>query len=97
MPRRPLDLHRGRHTGDAHYGTGTNHSDGIYEQGGFAVHFFDGALVDALAEGWTLNEVHPLEEGELPRKLWRIDQVKVREQSKLDGVHLPTYRAVSPI
>lgn len=34
-----------RHTGDAHYGTGTTHGDDIYEHGGFAVHFFDRDLM----------------------------------------------------
>jgi SAM-dependent methyltransferase len=47
-----------RHTGDAHYGAGTPHGDDIFEHGGFAVHFFDRALVDALAEDWSLEEVH---------------------------------------
>ncbi|MBT2487287.1 class I SAM-dependent methyltransferase [Streptomyces sp. ISL-96] len=63
-----------RHTGDPHYGAGTVHGDDIFEQGGFAVHFFDRALVDALAEGWELREVHAFEEGDLPRRLWRITQ-----------------------
>ncbi|MBW1597973.1 class I SAM-dependent methyltransferase [Streptomyces sp. JJ38] len=63
-----------RHTGDAHYGTGTAHGGGIFEHGGFAVHFFDRALVDTLAEGWRLDEVHAFEEGELPRRLWRVTQ-----------------------
>ncbi|MEV8311594.1 class I SAM-dependent methyltransferase [Streptomyces flavidovirens] len=63
-----------RHTGDAHYGAGTAHGDDIFEHGGFAVHFFDRALVDALAEGWELREVHTFEEGDLPRRLWRITQ-----------------------
>jgi hypothetical protein len=65
-----------RHTGDAHYGVGTSHGDGIYEHGGFAVHFFDRELVDALAEGWELREVHAFEEGTLPRRLWRITQTR---------------------
>jgi len=65
-----------RHTGDAHYGAGTSHGDDIYEQGGFAVHFFDRALVDALAEGWHLDEVHEFDEGDLPRRLWRVTQTK---------------------
>ncbi|MGW1024690.1 class I SAM-dependent methyltransferase [Streptomyces sp. NPDC002577] len=65
-----------RHTGDAHYGTGTPHGDSIYEHGGFAVHFFDDDLVDSLAEGWDLHEVHAFEEGELPRRLWRVTQAK---------------------
>ncbi len=67
-----------RHTGDSHYGTGTAHGDDICEHGGFAVHFFDRALVDTLADGWTLNEVHAFEEGELPRRLWRVTQTLPR-------------------
>jgi SAM-dependent methyltransferase len=63
-----------RHTGDAHYGTGTAHGDDIFEHGGFAVHFFDRALVDALAHGWSELRVHPFTEGELPRRLWRVTQ-----------------------
>ncbi|MCM6774218.1 class I SAM-dependent methyltransferase [Nocardia sp. CDC159] len=67
-----------RHTGDAHYGTGVALGDDIFEHGGFAVHFFSRALVDDLAEGWDLREVHPFEEGELPRRLWRVTQVSRR-------------------
>jgi SAM-dependent methyltransferase len=67
-----------RHTGDAHYGTGTDHGDAIYEHGGFAVHFFDHVLVDALTEGWALDEVHSFEEGDLPRRLWRVTQALPR-------------------
>lgn len=63
-----------RHTGDAHHDSGIAHGDGIFEHGGFAVHFFDRALVDSLADGWSLEEVHPFEEGELPRRLWRVTQ-----------------------
>ncbi|MFC9535003.1 class I SAM-dependent methyltransferase [Streptomyces sp. NPDC056975] len=65
-----------RHTADAHYGAGMAHGDDIYEHGGFAVHFFPRHLVDSLAEGWTLNEVHAFEEGELPRRLWRVTQTR---------------------
>jgi SAM-dependent methyltransferase len=70
-----------RHTGDAHYGTGTAHGDDIFEHGGFAVHFFDRALVESLAGGWHLADVHPFEEGELPRRLWRVTQRK-REEAR---------------
>lgn len=65
-----------RHTGDAHYGTGIAHGDDIYEHGGFAVHFFSGALVDRVAEGWNSVRIHSFEEGELPRRLWRITQTR---------------------
>lgn len=63
-----------RHTGDAHYGAGTGHGDDIWEHGGFAVHFFPRELVDRLADGWTLEQVASFEEGELPRRLWRVTQ-----------------------
>lgn len=67
-----------RHTGDAHYGTGIARGDDIHEHGGFAVHFFSRPLVDTLAEGWRLREVHAFEEGDLPRRLWRITQTTPR-------------------
>ncbi|MFE9423990.1 class I SAM-dependent methyltransferase [Kitasatospora sp. NPDC006697] len=63
-----------RHTGDAHFGAGTDHGDDVWEHGGFAVHFFSRELVDTLAEGWTLHEVRPFEEGALPRRLWQVTQ-----------------------
>lgn len=69
-------VYTARHTGDAHYGTGVRHGDDIWEQGGFAVHFFSRRLVDILAAGWTLEEVAPCEEGDLPRRLWRVTQTR---------------------
>ncbi|MFD8478374.1 class I SAM-dependent methyltransferase [Kitasatospora sp. NPDC059673] len=63
-----------RHTGDAHYGAGIDHGDDIWEHGGFAVHFFSRELVDRLAEGWGPAEIEPFEEGDLPRRLWRVTQ-----------------------
>lgn len=65
-----------RHTGDAHYGAGNAYGDDIFEHGGFVVHFFSRQLVDALAEGWTLNDVYAFEEGDLPRRLWRVTMTK---------------------
>jgi SAM-dependent methyltransferase len=67
-----------RHGGDAHYGAGNSYGDNIFEYGGFAVHFFSRQLVDALAEGWTLNDLYAFEEGDLPRRLWRITTTKSR-------------------
>ncbi|MEC3958155.1 class I SAM-dependent methyltransferase [Nocardia sp. CDC153] len=67
-----------RTTEDAHYGTGKALGDDIYEHGGFAVHFFSPDLVDILATGWELRERHSFEEGELPRRLWRVTQMLPR-------------------
>ncbi|MEW2400933.1 hypothetical protein [Streptomyces sp. NPDC046862] len=69
-------LHSNR--GGPPIGVGTAHGDDIFEHGGFAVHFFDRALVDALADGWTLDEVHAFEEGDLPRQLWRVTRTRPR-------------------
>lgn len=65
-----------RHTGDAHCGAGNALGDNIFERDGFAVHFFSRQLVDALAAGWVLDEVYPFEEGDLPRRLWRVTLIK---------------------
>ncbi|OMC43292.1 6-O-methylguanine DNA methyltransferase [Mycobacterium sp. IS-1264] len=66
-----------RHTGDAHCGAGKAHGDNTFEHGGFVVHFFNRQLVEALAEGWTLDEVYAFEEGDLPRRLWRVTMIRV--------------------
>lgn len=55
-----------------HYGVGIDYGDNIFETQSYAVHFFDHALVDALAIGWNLETVEPDEEGSLPRRIWRV-------------------------
>jgi SAM-dependent methyltransferase len=65
-----------RHTGDPHHGTGIDRGDNMTEHGGFVVHFFDQALVDRVAEGFSPPEVVSFEEGGLPRRLWRVTQRK---------------------
>ncbi len=61
-----------RGTADAHYRAGIARGDDMYEHGGFIVHFFSRALVERLAIGWTLLDVTAFEEGELPRRLFRV-------------------------
>ena len=67
-----LHVYTVRHVGDAHYGAGVSLDDGMYENGGFIVHFFDRNLVERLAAGMSIVEVHDFDEGALPRRLWRI-------------------------
>jgi hypothetical protein len=67
-----LHVYTVRHTGDAHYGAGIAHGDNMFENGGFVVHFFDRALVDRLGAGFTLLDLTAFEEGDLPRRLWRV-------------------------
>lgn len=67
-----LCIYTVRHIGDAHYGAGRDLGDGLYENGGFVVHFFDLPLVNRLALGFQIEEVFAFEEGDLPRRLWRV-------------------------
>lgn len=57
---------------DVHAHTGTDHGDGMRENDGFVVHFFDRALVERLADGFDLVDISGFEEGTLPRRLWRV-------------------------
>lgn len=65
-----------RHTGDAHYGQGIGLGDDMWVNDGFAVHFFSRELVESLAQGWDLEDVAEMEEGELPRRIWKVTQTK---------------------
>jgi SAM-dependent methyltransferase len=65
-----------RTTEDPHYGAGTDRGDGMYEMGGFIVHFFDRALVDRLGDGFELLDVSEYEEGRLPRRLFAVTMRK---------------------
>ena len=67
-----LVVYTARTTDDAHYGTGISRGDGMYEHGGFIVHFFDHALIDRLAAGFELLDVAEFTEGDLPRRLARV-------------------------
>jgi len=69
---RGLFVYTVRTTADAHYRAGLAHGDEMYEHGGFIVHFFSRAVVDHLAIGWALLDVTDVEEGALPRRLWRV-------------------------
>lgn len=71
-----LLVYTARHTGDPDAGAGVDHGDGMYESGGFVVHFFDRGLVERLARGFELLEVEEFEEGALPRRLFRVTMRK---------------------
>ena len=61
-----------RNTSDAHFGAGADHGDGMFEMGGFIVHFFDQELIERLASGFELLDVAEYEEGRLPRRLFAV-------------------------
>lgn len=67
-----LHVYTVRHAEDAHYRAGIPHGDNMFECGGFIVHFFDEALVQRLATGFSVLDWTAFEEGALPRRLWRV-------------------------
>jgi len=71
-----LQIYTARSTSDPDFGAGTSHGDDMYEANGFVVHFFSRALVERLARGFDLLDVTEFEEGELPRRLYRVAQRK---------------------
>jgi SAM-dependent methyltransferase len=71
-----LNIYTARTIADPDYRTGVAHGDDMYESKGFIVHYFDQALVQRLARGFDLIQVAEFEEGDLPRRLFRVAQHK---------------------
>ncbi len=61
-----------RNTNDPDYGRGIHRGEGLYENQGFIVHFFDRTKVEKLAQGWELVRIDEFEEAKLPRRLYRV-------------------------
>jgi len=67
-----LHIYTVRQTKDPHYGKGIHRGEDMYEYGGFIVHFFSREKVNRLAKGYEIVSIDEFEEGELPRKLFRV-------------------------
>jgi len=67
-----LHVYTVRHAGDPDYGAGIHRGEGMYEVGGFIVHFFSKEKVAHLAKGYKILGIDEFEEGQLPRKLFRV-------------------------
>ena len=61
-----------RNTSDPDYGRGIHRGEDRFENQGFIVHFFDRAKVERVARGFEIVAVDELEEGTLPRRLFRV-------------------------
>lgn len=72
-----LNIYTVRHTGDPHYRKGIHRGEDRYEVGGFIVHFFSRQKVERLAKGFEMVELLEFEEGNLPRKLFRVTLRKI--------------------
>jgi SAM-dependent methyltransferase len=69
-----LQVYTVRTTADPDYGRGAAHGADLYESNGFIVHFFSRELVQRLARSFKLIEVAESDEGDLPRRLFRVTQ-----------------------
>jgi SAM-dependent methyltransferase len=67
-----LNVFTTRNTRDPDFGQGVHRGEGLYEVGGFIVHFLDEACIEQLAAGFDIVEIAELEEGSLPRRLCRV-------------------------
>ncbi len=67
-----LNVYTARNTMDKHYQTGIHRGEGMWEVGGFVVHFFGREMVEHLAKGYGIMSVEEFEEGELPRRLYLV-------------------------
>jgi len=73
---RGLQIYTVRSTADPDCGAGTIYGDDMCEANGFVVHYFGRDLVKRLARGFDLLDVTEFEEGDLPRRLFRVTQRK---------------------
>jgi SAM-dependent methyltransferase len=78
-----IALYSVRNTFDKHFGTGTHKSEGMYEIGGFVVHFFSEEKVRDLAAGYEIVELQHMREGSLPRELFGV--ILRKQESATDG------------
>jgi SAM-dependent methyltransferase len=67
-----LVLYSVRSDHDKYFGAGTHLGEGLYEAGGFVVHFFSEEKIRRLAQGYEILAVDRVEEGSQPRDLYVV-------------------------
>jgi len=72
-----LNVYTVRNTNDPHYKTGVHKGEDMYQVGPFIVHFFSHEKVANLAKGYEIISIDEFEEGELPRKYFRVTLRKI--------------------
>lgn len=72
-----VNVFTARTTRDSHFGTGIHRGEGMYEVGGFIVHFLDQDVIGELSQGFEILDITEFEEGGLPRILFIVTQEKI--------------------
>ena len=66
-----------RNTIDGDYQNGIYHGEDLYESNGFIVHFFSKEKIKKLLRGFELLDISSFEEGNFPRKLYKVTMKKI--------------------
>ena len=67
-----INVYTVRHTGDGDYKNGIHIGEDMYENDGFVVHFFSEEKVKKISNGFNIINIESFEEGNFPRKLFRV-------------------------
>jgi len=67
-----FNVYTARNTKDGDYKNGTHIGEDLYENDGFIVHFFSEDKVRQIADGFNIINIEKFEEGNFPRKLFRV-------------------------
>ena len=73
-----LNIYTVRHTKDGDYKAGIHRGENLYESGGFIVHFFSEEKITQLSNGFEIMNIESFEEGDFPRKLFRVTLKKIK-------------------
>ena len=72
-----INIYTVRHTGDDDCKNGIHRGEDLYETDGFIVHYFTKEKVKQLNNGFDIVNIENFEEGELPKKLFRVTLKKI--------------------
>ena len=67
-----INIYTVRHTNDGDYKNGIHIGENLYENDGFIVHFFSKDKVNQLSKGFEILNTEKFEEGNFPRKLFKV-------------------------
>ncbi len=69
---RGINIYTVRNTDDGDYKNGIHIGEDLYENDGFIVHFFSKDKIKKLSNGFKILDIENFEEGNFPRKLFKV-------------------------
>ena len=71
-----INIYTVRHTDDGDYKNGIHIGEDLYENDGFIVHFFSKDKINQLSKDFEILNIEKFEEGNFPRKLFKVTAKK---------------------